>query len=261
MFPARTHRSIVVFAFLSILLSPNSGYSQSESSAANLSVGRAGFDLTGQTKPCFTNQATVLGASCNEDDERVSKELLTLGQRGDLIAHTREQALEILQSRNLCSAWFQKADTNPAEVFRSLHYRLDENGPSDIYSMRPYPGSTSFKHPWGASSIEYSGRDSVVLINANGPFFSRKSRVMQLGWAGKQVIPGGWHMLAVGAYTGDTPQARIAIMLHELGHVIGRLPEDNDSWNGRSSRNTLEVLQHCKREIQLSARKGSHFGS
>ena len=55
-----------------------------------------------------------------------------------------------------------------------------------------------------------------------------------------------WHWLNVGFYDGDTPEARVAILLHELGHIIGRLPEDNDSWDGESSRNTMEVLQHCK---------------
>lgn len=42
---------------------------------------------------------------------------------------------------------------------------------------------------------------------------------------------------------------------HEFGHIIGRLPEDDDSWDEQSARNTAEVLRHCRSEIRSTARK------
>src|ERR1700693_1994947 len=63
-------------------------------------------------------------------------------------------------------------------------------------------------------------------------------------------------MLTISSYNGNTPEAQITILLHELGHLIGRLPEDDDSWDGRSLRNTSDVSRHCKSETRAAARKG-----
>src|SRR5712671_4800530 len=65
--------------------------------------------------------------------------------------------------------------------------------------------------------------------------------------------PAGNRMLTISSYNGDTPEAQITILLHELGHIIGRLPEDHDSWDGRSLRNTSEVSRHCKSETRAAA--------
>jgi len=65
--------------------------------------------------------------------------------------------------------------------------------------------------------------------------------------------PGGNRLLVVSSYNGNTPEAQITILLHELGHIIGRLPEDDDSWDGRSFRNTSEVSRHCKSETRAAA--------
>jgi hypothetical protein len=107
----------------------------------------------------------------------VSMELLDLGQHGDLIAHAREQTLQILQAPNTCTAWFQEAEPSAAEVFRSLRYQLDGNGTSGIYSMRNDLGQILLTHPWAAKSTEYAGSNSIVQINSNGPFVVRESRV------------------------------------------------------------------------------------
>ncbi len=34
--------------------------------------------------------------------------------------------------------------------------------------------------------------------------------------------PGGNRLLVVSSYAGNTPEAQITILLHELGHIIGR---------------------------------------
>jgi hypothetical protein len=69
--------------------------------------------------------------------------------------------------------------------------------------------------------------------------------------------PAGYRLLVISSYPGNTPEAQITILLHELGHIIGRLPEDDDSWDGRSSRNTSEVLRHCKTEIHEAVHSSS----
>lgn len=53
-------------------------------------------------------------------------ELSAPGTRGDTIARARDQAIDILQNGNACAAWFQEADPDPAEVFRSLHFELGQ---------------------------------------------------------------------------------------------------------------------------------------
>jgi hypothetical protein len=186
-------------------------------------------------------------------DDRVELELSALGKQGDTIARARGQVLEILQNGNACTAWFREADPDPAEVFRSLHFVLETNGPSYVYGMKDSERGPLLKHPWAAKSIENGGQDSTILLNANGPFFKRTSVVMQLDPRGMLPRPDGNFPLRISSYGGNTPEAQITILLHELGHIIGRLPEDDDSWDGRSSRNTAEVLRHCKIETRAAA--------
>ena len=70
-----------------------------------------------------------------KQEECIALELSALGKRGDTIARAREQILEILQPGNACSAWFQEADSDPAEVFRSVHFELEVGGTSYVYGM------------------------------------------------------------------------------------------------------------------------------
>jgi hypothetical protein len=189
----------------------------------------------------------------NPDDDRVVLELSALGKQGDTIARARGQVLEILQNANACTDWFQEADPVPAEVFRSLHFELEMGGPSYVYGIRDGHGGQSFKHPWAAKSTQYGGRDSTILLNAKGPFFNRTSVVMQLATRGMPTRPDGNRLLTISSYEGNTPEAQITILLHELGHIVGRLPEDADSWDSRSSQNTAEVQRHCKNETRAAA--------
>jgi len=254
MFRPRTCKTKIVVAISAMLLFQGVGYPQSESpardfSAARTAVGLAVEDIDG----CSYNSVTRPNAACSEDN--VSTELSAMGEPGDRIARARRQALEILETRSACAAWFQESDSAASEVFRSLHYELDPQGTAHIERVRGELGVTSFKHPWGARSTESTGSNSIISLNANGPFFFRQSRVTDSAGGMRPA----WHWLKIGFYDGDTPEARVTILLHELGHIIGRLPEDDDSWDGESSRNTMEVLQHCKSQIDRTARKHSHI--
>jgi hypothetical protein len=196
----------------------------------------------------------------SNNDARVVLELSALGKRGDTISRARGQVLDILQNGNACSAWFQESDPDSVEVFRSLHFELEMEGPSYVYGIRNAEHGELLKHPWAARSIEYGGRNSTILLNANGPFFNRTSVIMELDTKGMVARPGGIRMLTTSSYKGNTPEAQITILLHELGHIIGRLPEDDDSWDGRSSRNTSDVEQHCKAETRTAAHNSSKGG-
>ena len=168
-------------------------------------------------------------------------------------SRARRQVLEILQPGNACTAWFQEADPDATEVFRSLHFEMEVGGTAYVYSVRDSARGQLFKYPWAARTTENGGRNSVIQLNGNGPFFNRTSRIMQLDPGGTFAWPAGNRMLTISSYNGDTPEAQITILLHELGHIIGRLPEDHDSWDGRSLRNTSEVSRHCKSETRAAA--------
>src|SRR5882757_6111887 len=137
-------------------------------------------------------------------EERVGLELSALGKRGDTTARARGQVLEILQYGNGCAVWFQEADPDAAEVFRSLHFKLEMRGTSYVYGMTDNERGQLFKHPWAARSIEKGGRDSIIQLNANGPFFNHTARIMQLDPGGVFLRPGGNLMLTISSYNGDT---------------------------------------------------------
>jgi hypothetical protein len=180
--------------------------------------------------------------------DKVAQELATMGKRGEVVEDVRERTIAVLQNNDACSEWYQQSNPAVAEIFRSLHYTIEDDQPS--YTLRRWNdrGMQTLKHPWAAHAIQYGGRESIVHLNINGPFFRRISPVLDLGpkrWIG----PIDHTRLGVAEFSGDTTEAQITILLHELGHVIGRLPLDTDSWDGQSSRNTQEVLRHCKPEI------------
>jgi hypothetical protein len=193
-------------------------------------------------------------------DDRVVLELSALGKRGDTVLRARGQVLDILQNDNACAAWFRETDPDPAEVFRSLHFELQLEGPSYVYGMIDSEHRQLFKHPWAAKSMQNAGQNSTIFLNANGPFFNRAAVVMQQDQRGMVPRRSGIRLLTSSSYEGNTPEAQISILLHELGHIIDRLPEDDDSWGGQSSQNSSEVHRHCKNEIHAAARnspKGS----
>lgn len=202
--------------------------------------------------PCSTGNNPDAHAEC---ENRSIGELTGLGRQGNLILYSREQTIDILRTPNECSEWFQEVEPNVEGIFRSLHFELDRNGNTEIFRMRSDSGETLFKDPWGAKTNQLAGMNATVQINSNGAFFVRASRVRNLYPADTLMGHSGWQVLSLASFIGDTPEARLVIMLHELGHIVGRLPEDGDSWDGQSSRNTVEVLRHCKADIEAVTHK------
>jgi hypothetical protein len=197
----------------------------------------------------------------NAITDDVSRELTALGERGAVISRVREQTLGILDSQNSCAAWFREVAPDTAEVFESLHYEIAKDGPTYVQHLRNTDGSNLFKHPWTARTTENSGRHSTIALNPSGAFFRPNLPLVNVDRpGGHEWMTGDVHRLAIASYSGNTARAQITILLHELGHVVGRLPEDDDSWNGRSTRNTEEVLRHCKHEIHAAAESVARNG-
>jgi hypothetical protein len=185
--------------------------------------------------------------------------LLALGPPGETISRVRDQVLKILENENGCTAWFQEVDPDPAGTFRSLNFMLDENGPSYVFAIKEIGQAEIFKHPYVARSWENAGRNATIHLNPNGAFFKRASAVLERDRKGGPWGLGGLHELRVATYSGNSAPAQITALLHELGHITGRLPEDGDSLDGQSGRNTSEVLRHCRSEIRKPPRvPGSH---
>jgi hypothetical protein len=189
------------------------------------------------------------------ENDPVQGELAAMNKPGVTVARAREQVLVILQTENACSAWFRQTTPDSAEVFRSLHYEIEQDRPSYVSRITDAQGRERLKHPWGARSAQNAGRNSLIELNTDGPFFSSVSLIMQVDPAGALVRPNGYRVLTVAAFRGNTTEGRVTILLHELGHIVGRLPEDADSWDGHSLRNTEEVLRHCKHDIRATAQK------
>jgi hypothetical protein len=189
-------------------------------------------------------------------EDIVAIELAELGSHGETILRVRSRTLEILQGDNACSQWFRESNPEVSDVFRSIHFELEENGVAAVYGEWNFERGMQYKHPWGARTTENAGRNAIVQLNANGPFFRHASAVIQKGPGNMIPRQAGYVTLYIATYSGNSSEAQITILLHELGHVIGRIPADDDSWDGRSSRNTLEVLRHCKAETKSAARNG-----
>lgn len=193
-------------------------------------------------------------------NDPIRAQLLTMGKPGSSVAQARDQVIEILQSKNSCSAWFQEADLNAASTFASLKFIIETNGPQDILGLRSDSGEMRLKYPYSARALENAGAHSVVVLNAKGAFFVRGALLLEQENPGSLFRPSGWRCLLVGSYRGDTLAAQLTILLHELGHVIGRLPDDSDELSGQSDRNTAEVLRFCRAQVKAASASPLHSG-
>jgi hypothetical protein len=289
MFPGTKYRAATAAGLLCLLLVPDVSYSQDRCPATDPAASASAINLKSGSALCAQEEEPaplpqrILLASescesmprggwassicvrsgtadtpCKNDEERIQMQLLAMGRRGETIARIREQVLEILQNRNACTAWYQGVDADPAATFRSLVFVLDEKGPPYVYGIRDSRDEKYFKHPYVASAMENAGRNSAIQLNVNGAFFNRSSSVFEAPPDGGPARPIGNRTLRVESYPGDTPEAQLTAMLHELGHIVGRIPEDSDSLDGQSARNTAEVLRYCRPEIRAMAKKRPH---
>jgi hypothetical protein len=185
--------------------------------------------------------------------DTVRLHLQALGIRGAAIQQAREHVIAILTADNSCSAWFREADPDVAATFESLDFALYD-GPKYVQAFKSAWGEMLLMHPYSAAVRENAGRNATVLLNANGPFFENAATILEHS-TGNFARVVGRHALRVGCFDGNTLPAQITTLLHELGHVIGRIPDDSDELSGLSAQNTEHVLHACRAEIKASARE------
>lgn len=188
--------------------------------------------------------------TCNEPVDTVVAELSGLGKAGVKIRRAREEVLDILGSGNACAEWFATKDRSSLETFRSLSFLLDKHGQHEVLESQPSESMQVWRQPYVASALQAGGAHTAITINAYGAFYRPQGTVLKTAQEGGPVQPDGTHLLKVGSYLGGTQPAQVVTLLHEFGHIIDLLPEDRDNLDGKSVRNTDEVLRHCGAEVQ-----------
>lgn len=185
------------------------------------------------------------------------------GKGGHRILPARERVLEILQSENACTEWYRSVDPDPAATFRTLDFELDHKGQEYVLETRgPADGVSIFRNPYVARVIQGNGSDATITINAHGAFFSAMGKVLdQPIEGGPMSFRGGVRMLQVGPYAGNTLNAQVVTLLHEFGHLLDILPQDEGDRDGKSLQNTMEVLRHCRAQIESKVRAPSVLSS
>jgi hypothetical protein len=204
--------------------------------------------------PCRLHVAVNLGAPrflpCNGDEDTVPAELSALGKAGVKIARAREEVLDILSSSNPCAEWFETKQPTPAAIFQSLNFMLDRHGPQDIFESMNTESNIVRLQPYVAQATQNGGAHTAIVINLNGAFYRSQGQLIKVGQESGPPRMDRARPLTVGNYRGDTLPAQVTTLLHELGHIIALLPEDADNLDGKSVRNTDEVLRHCRAEVE-----------
>jgi hypothetical protein len=199
----------------------------------------------------------IVEARAKRHDHTVA-ELGNSSEQDAEIVRARQEVLNMLQAKNGCSTWLRESDPDVAETFRSLHFKVVNEEITYILQSGDGRGGFLFKHPWAARTHELAGRDALVEFNGYGPFFHSSMPVMEVASARSTGGYRGFRQLTIGSFRGNSLPAQMTALLHELAHVIGRVPKDSDSWDGQSQKNTEEVLRNCKSEIRVAARAAEH---
>lgn len=203
--------------------------------------------------PC---RAASLGKTgCPTSRDPVQENLASMGKSGQKILRARERVLEILEGENGCSAWFREKDSNPAATFRTLSYELDGKGEEVVRESDGTGYTKLFRSPYVARVIQADGSYATITINMKGAFFSTTASVVKEHGDGGPWRLHGARELRVGPYAGETLHAQVLALLHEFGHLVDLLPTDEGDQDGKSVRNTNEVLRFCREEIEFKVKR------
>jgi hypothetical protein len=203
--------------------------------------------------PCMNSPLRT--APCAPADDSVAVQLDSLGRAGAGIRRARNGVLDILSSQNACSEWFATRDAVPHLTFESLGFIMDYEGAEDVLATVSLGSNTLIRQPYVARATQDGGANTDITINTNGAFYRAQAKLQRVSIEGGPLQFSGEYWLTVGSYSGNTLPAQMLTLLHELGHVINLLPEDSDDLDGKSARNTGEVLRHCRAEIESRAKQ------
>ena len=225
----------LAFAALSpLVLLPNCCESQAQLLVAN---------VAGAASPSSLHPASL---------DPAAEAIVTLGSYSPAILQARTEVLSMLTEPSSCSAWFQTADPQVAEKFRSLVFAVERAGPSEVLKLTSGQDGASYYQPYVARTGQNVGWGSTITLNDNGAFFQHMARVHVVTSRDDVGYLASYQSLAVGGYAGATLPARTLTLLHELGHVVNLLPLDLGVPSGPSIsvQNTEKVLRYCGAQIR-----------
>lgn len=179
----------------------------------------------------------------------------SLGKNGPPVQRAREEVREILSSPNACSEWFAAKDPDVERTFQSLGFLIDRQGQGDVLAFPLKDASMIVRQPYVARATQDGGANTDITINAYGAFFRSQAKFEKSAPEGGPNEFWGGHWLNVGPFNGNSLEAQTLTILHELGHIVDLLPEDADDLDGKSARNTSEVLRHCRPQIEWYAKQ------
>jgi hypothetical protein len=161
-------------------------------------------------------------------------------RRLTLIDKTYLDAYTILQESNSCSQFFG-GPRIATSILNVLHPRLKETSLGDTHVAISMFGSITFGTDF-QTGIHYR-LFQQALVNLRGPFYqSINSRSQDF-----------FHK--IGHYPANTREARVSMLLHELGHLLrgadGRwlLPDDGDN-QAQIAANTTTIMGKCSEQIK-----------
>ncbi|MEO7971548.1 MAG: hypothetical protein ABI698_09635 [bacterium] len=155
----------------------------------------------------------------------------------DVFSSAYYDTLAILRTGNRCSQFF--GGTSTVDIFDSLIAKMHKDYFKADIGIR-MTGLT--ENILNVQTNRAYRMFEKVELNGNGPFYRDKYS------DSAQPLPG------IGTYGPDTREARVLMLLHELGHTIksdeGKwlLPNDGDD-ESLSRRNSVKVEKVCGEEI------------
>lgn len=192
--------------------------------------------LSDECIPDFAGEARSVGeASTSVTSPSAPSPLIS---QDKVLGSAYYDTLSILRSNNACSDFF--GGPASVDIFNQLVSRIRKDALSVGIGMR-MSGSTTNIHD-ARTKKNYRIFDKVSL-NSNGPFYRKKAA------AWEPTVP------KVGTFQPNTKEARVLILLHELGHVMkgsdGQWLLPNDGKDEELSRaNSYKVEVVCEDEIK-----------
>lgn len=231
------YRRLMVFVLaISVPLMASAG-------AANESKRLADTGVEPRSKRSSTVEHTASGAESRNEMALpvlmpLPLELLSL----DKVCHVAYlDAFNILKDDNSCSRFFGGSAAS-VEVLNKLASQMQKKRLSDRgIGLRMWGQFTHVKNV--RTGFSYRLFDNA-MVNTNGPFYSR----FPFGAASAQYQH-------VGRFPSYTREARVLMLLHELGHLIQGsnghwlIPDDFNNYE-RNLENTMAVEARCKKQLR-----------
>lgn len=172
----------------------------------------------------------------------VDPSALPLVPEDDVFSVAYYDTLAILHSENRCSEFF--GGNSVIDIFNRLIAKMHKDYFAPDIGIRMGGETENILNT--QTNRRYRMFEKVEL-NGNGPFYKNTYS------DSAQTLPG------IGTYGPDTREARVLMLLHELGHTIKEddgkwlLPNDGDD-ESLSRRNSLKVEKICGEEISKLGR-------